>query len=206
MNNQIVPSEWVRVSTQRHSITFDGGYGYMWWTFLENGRLGKLGTYAAFGYGGHAIYVVPEAKLVFVHRADTYGGRRRHVNNVAIQNILLEVLKARAGPQLPTPKLIAVDSSPSRDPDKVLSKAQALGLSGSYSNAGHVVTLRELDGRLEATSPRWGSYFLIPRTATVFEAEDAQTRVEFVPDATGIATAIRIWFDADEPLEMSRVQ
>ncbi len=206
MDNQIIPSEWVHVSTQPHSTYYDGGYGYMWWTLPEHGRLGKLGTYAAFGHGGHAIYVVPEAKLVFVHRADTYKGRRGHVNYVAIQNILLEVLKARTGSPLPTARLITVDNSQIHVPGKILSKVQTLGLTGKYSKDGHVVTVRELDGRLETTSSRWGNYFLIPRTTTEFEAEDAQSRIEFVLDDTGTATAMQIWFETNEPYEMNRVQ
>jgi hypothetical protein len=63
----------------------------------------------------------------------------------------------------------------------------------------------ELDSRLEITSPHWGSYFLLPRTATEFVAEDAQKRIKFELDATGRATAILIWFKPDDPYKMRRV-
>ena len=40
------------------------GYGYLWWTIAD-------GSYAALGYGGHWVHVIPDEKLVIVHRADT---------------------------------------------------------------------------------------------------------------------------------------
>ena len=203
--NQIVPADWVRASTQPHSTFSTGGYGFMWWTVPPMGRLGKLGTYAAAGFGGHRVYVVPGANLVFVHRANTYEGRRRHVNSVAIQNMLLEVLKARTGPPKPDPKLITVNKPRTATPGQTLTKAKILPLTGRYTSGDDVVTVRELDSRLEITNPHWGSYFLLPRTATEFVVEDAQKRIEFELDATGRATTLRIWFIPDEPYEMRRV-
>jgi CubicO group peptidase (beta-lactamase class C family) len=73
-SGQIIPSEWVRESTRSYSETSVGGYGYMWWT--ESGSLGELGTYVALGNLGHAIYVIPAARLVFVHRVDSYQRKR----------------------------------------------------------------------------------------------------------------------------------
>lgn len=204
-NEQIVPSEWVQESTETYSTLRNGGYGYMWWTTPETSQLGKLGTYAAFGYGGHVVYVVPGANLVFVHRANTYEGKRKHVNNQFIKNVLLEVLKARTGsPQL-TPKLITLNNPEIEAPSHTLSKAQTSGLVGEYVKGGFVVTVREVDQQLKVTSSHWGAYFLFPKTATEFEVEDAKKRVEFELDTTGRATAIRIWFNPDEPYEMHRV-
>ena len=203
--DQIVPVDWVRASTQPHSTFSTGGYGYMWWTVPPKGRLGKLGTYAAAGYGGHRVYVVPGANLVFIHRANTYEGRRKHVNPVAIHNMLLEVLKARTGPPSPAPKLTTVNSPQVAAPDQILTKAQISPLIGRYSRDDKVVTVRELDSRLEITNPHWGSYLLLPMTATKFVTEDAQKPIEFELDATGKAATIRIWFEPDKPYEMHRV-
>jgi CubicO group peptidase (beta-lactamase class C family) len=99
---QIVPAAWIRESTRAWSDIGGGGYGYMWWA--EDGQLGELGAYAAWGYGGHAVYVVPGARLVFVHRADTFTGR--HVRNGAVIDILKAVLQARTGPPRTDPKLV----------------------------------------------------------------------------------------------------
>lgn len=102
-DRQIVPTSWISESTRAWSTIEGGGYGYMWWT--EDGQLGKLGAYAAWGYGGHALFVVPEARLVLVHRADTFSDRP--VRNRSIYAILEAVLKARIGPPRSDPNLVA---------------------------------------------------------------------------------------------------
>ncbi|MHA2380653.1 MAG: serine hydrolase domain-containing protein [Candidatus Thorarchaeota archaeon] len=58
---QIIPEAWVEVSTssqaERSSSTH---YGYQWWVFPD------IGMYAAHGYGGQNIIVVPEYDMVVV--------------------------------------------------------------------------------------------------------------------------------------------
>ncbi|MEQ8654754.1 MAG: hypothetical protein RIC87_19975 [Kiloniellales bacterium] len=63
----------MRESTAAHADLGDGGYGYM--RSIAGGQLGELGSYAASGYLGHWAYEIPKAKLVVVHRADTFGER-----------------------------------------------------------------------------------------------------------------------------------
>lgn len=203
MKNQIMPSEWVRESVRPHSTHGAGGYGYLWWTTPEQSSLGKLGTYAALGFGGHMIYVVPEAYLVFVHRSDTYS--RKHVSNFAIEFILEEVLKARIGPPQSAPKLISLENLPTDAPRQKLSKAQTSGLTGIYIIDDEVATVRELDGRLEISNPNTGSFFLLAKTATEFEIEDEERRIEFEVNEVGIATKIRIWVRPNQPYELHRV-
>lgn len=61
---QVVPEAWVRRSTRMHTaVGVPGqGYGYQWW--VQNGPRGK--AYAALGYGGQAIVVLPALDLVIV--------------------------------------------------------------------------------------------------------------------------------------------
>jgi CubicO group peptidase (beta-lactamase class C family) len=53
---QIVPAEWVAASVAGDE------YGYLWWTYAD-------GSYAALGYAGQAIFVVPRLELVAVFTA-----------------------------------------------------------------------------------------------------------------------------------------
>lgn len=64
--DQVIPESWVRVSSQKHINTlFEGGvssvhYGYKWWIYPE------IGTYAATGYLGQNIMIIPEHDMVVV--------------------------------------------------------------------------------------------------------------------------------------------
>ncbi len=126
---RIIPPAWVRDSTRSYSVTPAGGFGYMWWT--EIGRLDELGTFTAYGYGGHAVFVIPGARLVLVHRADTYDGR--NVSFRAVRNILRQVLRARTGPPKAQPALTPLPTSPAADPGVALTADQRASLTGQYT-------------------------------------------------------------------------
>ena len=68
---QIIPPEWITESTTPYSINnLDGdGYGYMWSIIPEEAGLGN-GFYHT-GTGVHLLAVLPDTKLVLVHRVDT---------------------------------------------------------------------------------------------------------------------------------------
>jgi CubicO group peptidase (beta-lactamase class C family) len=56
---QVVPAAWVRASTSRHvAITRSLGYGYLWWITPDG--------FAAFGYAGQMLAVVPSRDIVVV--------------------------------------------------------------------------------------------------------------------------------------------
>lgn len=80
-NTQIIPSSWVTEMTTFYSDASYGrmsGYGYMWWLqkngtqypLLTNATLPE-GSYMASGVGGQILLVIPEYKLVIVHRVNT---------------------------------------------------------------------------------------------------------------------------------------
>jgi CubicO group peptidase (beta-lactamase class C family) len=59
----VVPADWVQASTAKHVDTGDGrGYGYLWWQL-------SFGGYAALGYGGQEVIVLPEQDMVVVFTA-----------------------------------------------------------------------------------------------------------------------------------------
>lgn len=68
---QVIPPEWIVESTTPYSINnLDGdGYGYMWSIIPEEAGLGN-GFYHT-GTGVHLLAVLPDTKLVLVHRVDT---------------------------------------------------------------------------------------------------------------------------------------
>jgi CubicO group peptidase (beta-lactamase class C family) len=60
---QVVPAAWVRRSTRpRANVGAGQGYGYQWW--VQEGPRGR--AYAALGFGGQAIVVLPALDLVVV--------------------------------------------------------------------------------------------------------------------------------------------
>ena len=59
---RILPSGWVRESTRSHVSTGKYRYGYQWWLFSQEGPA----SYAAWGYGGQFLFVVPELDLIAV--------------------------------------------------------------------------------------------------------------------------------------------
>lgn len=69
---QLVPAAWVReatraqVGTKGSSFAFSEGYGYQWWVTRERGHE----AFAAVGFGGQLVEVVPDLRLVFVTVAE----------------------------------------------------------------------------------------------------------------------------------------
>jgi CubicO group peptidase (beta-lactamase class C family) len=69
---QLVPRAWVAESTRLHVSLGDGrGYGYFWWTDDRRG----LHSFAALGFGGQMVAVVPKLDLVVVVMSDPAGER-----------------------------------------------------------------------------------------------------------------------------------
>lgn len=66
-NKQILPSAWVEKSTQGHiNATLFDQYGYQWWVDFT-------GYYAAVGYKGQRIFIIPEKNMVAVFTGDLTG-------------------------------------------------------------------------------------------------------------------------------------
>jgi CubicO group peptidase (beta-lactamase class C family) len=68
---QIVPAAWIRESTTAYPVENAAGdpYGYLWRIIPEEAGMGH-GFYHT-GLGVHLLAVLPERKLVLVHRVDT---------------------------------------------------------------------------------------------------------------------------------------
>lgn len=184
---QVVPADWVRESTRSYSDVEDGGgYGYMWWT--KSGHLKDLGAYAALGSGGHTVYVVPGARLVFVHRSNTFDGPVVSYENA--ERILTEILAARTGPPQAGAALEPMPDAQRSEPPSPLPGDAMADFIGGYGSPHITVTVRVSEGHLEAFSPAVGRYRLLPLEKDAFLAEDRRLRVEFTRDAEGRISAV----------------
>jgi len=76
--NRIISAQWVRDSVKESigvpADTWEEhrafGYGYQWW--LDSYASRTVDAYAAKGWGGQYIVVIPEKNLVFVHTSGAY--------------------------------------------------------------------------------------------------------------------------------------
>jgi CubicO group peptidase (beta-lactamase class C family) len=87
---QVVPQDWVNVSTRKHN---DGGppigeqYGYQFWITTIN----EHSAYFAAGYGGQFIYVIPDLKIVVVITSNydlDHGENREIINEFVVPSVL----------------------------------------------------------------------------------------------------------------------
>ena len=83
---QVVPEEWVNVSTERQIKDFDAGippvdacdHGYLWWRYsdkhIASSMLKINDVYFAFGFADQYIWIIPHLNMVVVSTADNRPG------------------------------------------------------------------------------------------------------------------------------------
>jgi CubicO group peptidase (beta-lactamase class C family) len=106
---QIVPAAWVRESTTPYSETGSSGtysgYGYMWWIAAQDAGPIAQGSYAASGYGGHTLEVLPALNTVIVYRVNTDDPAARLTYGSRVDQLIVHIL--RASNRVATPSRIA---------------------------------------------------------------------------------------------------
>ncbi|MGD8268354.1 MAG: serine hydrolase [Desulfobacterales bacterium] len=91
-DKQIVPSAWVEASTRGHiDATLFDRYGYQWW-------VDATGYYAAVGFKGQRIFVVPEKNMVVVFTGDLTGKESLMANKLLNAFIIPAALSSQALP------------------------------------------------------------------------------------------------------------
>jgi CubicO group peptidase (beta-lactamase class C family) len=98
---QIVPADWIDEATRPWSHTDISylDYGYLWW--VSTPEVGGwhpafAGSYRALGYGGQAVAVVPQLRLVVVQLVDVKEGEERIGGGRELAE-LLRLIAAAAG-------------------------------------------------------------------------------------------------------------
>jgi CubicO group peptidase (beta-lactamase class C family) len=81
-NRQVVPAEWIRASLRRR-VEFERpssgavGYGYWWWVYPPDPAGAGRDIYAACGFMGQYIFLVPEHDMIVVVTAGARGPHQR---------------------------------------------------------------------------------------------------------------------------------
>ncbi|MEM8688696.1 MAG: serine hydrolase [Pseudomonadota bacterium] len=197
----IVPAGWVRESTASYSRSERvwRGYGYMWWRYL--GELADLGAYEASGAGGHRIIVLPGARLVVVHRVNTYAGKR--VSGGRVRRLLKAIVRARTGPVRPNAKIADRVQSPGAE-DIPPSEAEMKALLGRYESPRFQMQIKRRAGGLKGVVGSHGTFQLLKRGPRAYVIEDMQFRLSFDGDGDARAASLTVTFPHDEPAKLTR--
>jgi CubicO group peptidase (beta-lactamase class C family) len=203
---QVIPGEWVAESTRPITRFEDGdGYGYMWWTYRAGSapesipHIGRYDTYLARGTGSQALWVIPAAGLVIVHRADTDHGRE--IAGRDAWAIADGIVAAMTGEGEADPSLVPLDPSPfsSQMPPYDWPEPMAVGQSRieeymgryrlsedaairvfTFNDEPYVHVPGEGDARLIPVAPDEFTVRVVPGVRIVFERDrdDAVTAME----------------------------
>lgn len=205
---QILSPAWVQESTRPASDFGNGrGYGYMWWTYAAGSvspetypAMADYDSYMARGTGGQAVWVIPEAELVIVHRADTDHGRS--VGGRDGWTMADRIVGARVGMPDPEPRLVAVDPvplesqlEPYRFPDSVDVPTGTLEeYMGEYTLSPEaVIRVFRSQGDPYIHVPGQGDGLLIPTGEDTFTVRVvAGVRIEFLRDEAGDVAGVEL--------------
>lgn len=213
-DRQVVPAGWVERSTRLVSDIGGGqGYGYMWWVYPAGTisaeaypNASRYDVVQARGTGGQALFVIPGAGTVIVHRADT--DRGREVDGRAVWKMIDRILGAMAGEPAADAGLKPIEPRPLRgampayEPPTLVSldPGTIRALVGEYEIApGAVARVFVHDGRPFAFMPGEGE-------AELFATEEGKitvrvvTGVEIEPvrNETGVVTGLVIRLGPEE--------
>ena len=115
---QLLSADWVKGSTRPHTDDGDGtGYGYMWWTYQAGSTftakyptLARYTFFRGLGTGEQGLWVLPDADLVIVHRADSDHGRT--ISSEDHWKLVEAIAAARRRDPQPNPEFRAMQPTP----------------------------------------------------------------------------------------------
>lgn len=74
-NKTVVPQNWVKESTAKHSVVQGVNYGYYWWLKHLDTKNKSYPGFAAQGNGGQKIYVFKALKMVVITTGGNYNSQ-----------------------------------------------------------------------------------------------------------------------------------
>lgn len=86
---QVVPEEWIRLSTQPHTQVGGNPYGFLWWINQVNYGGKEVEVVTARGNGGQVIFIVPAFDLVTVFTAGYYNSEKAEIPYRLFYNFVL---------------------------------------------------------------------------------------------------------------------
>ena len=146
---------------------------------------------------------MPKARLVMVHRSDTYAGKR--VRTRHIRALLRDVLHARRSPPRANPKIVTRPQSAGTFDDTPPSAAEANALTGNYADKDTRLVVGSRPGGLRAYGPDSGHYNLLRAGRNEYVFEDSHYRLSFEADRDAPASALTIAYPHKRPLRLRRV-
>jgi hypothetical protein len=166
---QIISREWVVESTTSYSPNRRGGYGYLWWTDVPEGRPNR---YFALGYGGHVIGVWPAENLVFVQRVDTYTGQNTGVEEAI--TVVEAVVEGKVSDPKPKPALVAFEPAPPRVARVKMRRELLDRYEKDYVTRNGTARVERAGDGLLLESPFFGNFRLLPLSHKLFFVEDLE--------------------------------
>ncbi|MGZ5515359.1 MAG: serine hydrolase [Candidatus Aminicenantales bacterium] len=199
----IVPRAWVDESTRVHSEVRPGtGYGLMWWVYPKGGladypALNAYDKFAAVGSNGQLVLIVPAARFVYVHLADS--DNERPVGGRDVWRLAEKILAAHVGPGEGTPDTRPVEPVPfvnaaPAPPELVeiaLNPEALRAFVGAYEiKPGQTVVITLSGDRLTAAMPGAPDLDIFPDSAKTFFAKAAPVRIKFELDGSGLVSGL----------------
>jgi len=230
---QLLPADWVEESTRPHTDDGDGtGYGYMWWTYRAGSpftakypMLGQHTFYRGLGTGEQGLWVIPDAELVVVHRADT--DHRRTIESGDHWRLVESVLAARRDAPESNADLRTLEPTPlsSQLPPVTIPEYRALGrlllddylgdyklppdagnFAGRKLTPGGTVRVFLFDEKPYIHLPGAGDVQMFPTGRDTFTVRAVQgVSIAFERGADDEVTAVALTL-GDHPLSASRAQ
>ena len=149
----------------------------MWWI---EGPTSISGSYSARGSGGHIIGVAPKEKFVFVHRVDTYGGKR--IEYAMGFKLAKMVLEARIGEPREQPELVVLKSASEAVEVIHMSREDLARYVGMFPTEKDTVRVKLYEDGLLLELAVGLKFRLLPVSSKKFFVEDREDYVEFELD------------------------